>query len=532
MQVLANLQQGSREWIATRLQHLTGSEAPIMMGVSPHMSRDELLDYKVTQVEEEISMYLQRIYDQGHESEAKARPNAEEIIGQELYPVVGVLDVEGLKLLASFDGLTMCHDGGFEHKQWNAAKVAQMEADLCVLPEYYWQMEHQMLVAGLDQMLFMMSDGTKDNMFAVDYVSVPERRAQLIAGWKQFEEDLKTHQVKEYKPKPEGETPDQLPALSVQLIGQVRDTNLAVYKETALQFIKSISTELSTDEDFATAEKTIKFCDKAEKELDLVKSQALSQTADIADLFNTIDTLKESMRSKRLELNKLVKARKDAIRIEIVQDRRKKLQQHIDKLNSELEGVRLPEIVADFSSAIKGKKTVKSLEEAANDELAGAKMRATMVAQEYQENIDTLNDLVTDEHRFLFNDLQQIIHKSPDDFELIVTTRIKDYTAEQEAKREAERARIRAEEEAKAQAKVAQQQKAETVAIEEEAPVKPPAPEDNRPAPKKKLTAEDEIAAYLVQHFDLRHAQGHEVAAALLAGDVPHIQPTTEAKAA
>jgi hypothetical protein len=323
----------------------------------------------------------------------------------------------------------------------------------------------------------------------------------------------------------------------VQLIGQVRDTNLAIYKETALQFIESINTELTTDEDFATAEKVIKFCDKAEKELDLVKSQALSQTADIADLFNTIDTLKESMRTKRIELKKGVKARKDAIRIEIVQDRREKLQQHINKLNSELEGVHLPEIVADFSSAIKGKKTVKSLEEAANDELAGAKMRATMVAQEYQENIDTLNGLVKDEHRFLFNDLQQIIHKSPDDFELIVKTRIKDYEAEQEAKREADRARIRAEEEAKAQAKVQQEAKPD------EAPAASQSSAQSKASPAGMArttstptaaarTPEQDIINFLRTDLGFGDQAAQAVAGALIAGLVPHVQLTTEAKAA
>jgi predicted phage-related endonuclease len=45
-----------------------------------------------------------------------------------------------------------------------------------------------------------------------------------------------------------------------------------------------------------------------EKRLALVKSQALAQTASIDELFRTIDALKEEMRSKRLTLDKLVKA--------------------------------------------------------------------------------------------------------------------------------------------------------------------------------------------------------------------------------
>lgn len=534
---ILNLKQGSDQWLATRLSHFTASEAPIMMGDSPHMSRDELLTYKTTQVEEEISSFQQLIYDKGHALEGLSRPIAEEILGTELFPVTGSIELGGQPFLASFDGLDMLHTTGFEHKQWNSEKAEKMREIGEPLMEYVWQLEHQLMVSDAESILFVMSDGTRDNLIQFPYYPVPGRREQLLRGWKQFSDDLDGYEPKEYQPSPEGVSPDKLPSLSIQLVGEVKASNLAIYEKSAMQFIEAISTDLSTDEDFATAEKTIKFCDKAEKELELVKGQALSQTADISTLFNTVDTLKEAMRAKRLELNKLVEQRKKAIRVEIVKSRRAALQEHIDSLNGELAFVRLPEIPADFNAAIKGKKTIKSLEEAANDELARAKIDATEIAQRYQDNLDVLDELAGN-YNFLFNDLQAIVSKESDDFELLVTSRVAQHQAEEEARREAEAERIREEERAKLEA----EQKAKTMA--EEAPRVEP-PESPKPVPPTESTQEKELQVlasnelidlrlYLHTVHGLSEEQVYRLSDSIAAGEVPHVQfsPACNQKAA
>lgn len=433
---LLKLIQGSPEWLATRLSHFTASEAAIMMGDSPHMSRDELLTYKTTTVQEEVDSFTQRIYDKGHALEEMARPIVERIIGQDLYPVTGRLDVDGLPLLGSYDGLTMMQDLVFEHKQWNAEKAKVMSETNSVLLEYAWQLEQLLLVSDAKEAVFVMSDGAEDNFVLIRYESIVERRAKLIAGWKQFAKDLVGYEPKEYKPAAVGTVPDQLPSLSIQLMGEVKSSNLAIYEKTALQFIESISTDLATDEDFATAEKTIKFCDATEKELEVVKKQALSQTEDIATLFATVDTLKEAMRSKRLELNKLVKHQKEQIRQNIVVNARQSLMAHIEEINARLDGVVMPVITADFDSAIKGKRTIKSLEEAANDELARAKIQAADVEVRILRNLSLLNEKGA-EYKFLFRDLQTLVLKDEEDFAAAVTLRIADYEAEEKRKAEA-----------------------------------------------------------------------------------------------
>ena len=111
-----NLVQGSPEWHAHRSTHFNASDAPAMMGCSPYKTRTELLHELKTGIAPTVDAATQRRFDEGHRIEALARPLAEEIIGEVLYPVVGS---EG-ELSASFDGLTMDESIDFEHKSLNA----------------------------------------------------------------------------------------------------------------------------------------------------------------------------------------------------------------------------------------------------------------------------------------------------------------------------------------------------------------------------------------------------------------------------
>ena len=106
MKVL-NLQQGSPEWLAARAKHFTASEASAMLGLSKYTSRNELLRQKATGIAKDIDSNTQRLFDAGHEAEEAARPIAEAIVGDTLYPVTGTAEIDGLPLLASFDGLTL-----------------------------------------------------------------------------------------------------------------------------------------------------------------------------------------------------------------------------------------------------------------------------------------------------------------------------------------------------------------------------------------------------------------------------------------
>ncbi len=440
-----NVQQGTPEWLALRASHFTASEAPAMMGASKFQTRNDLLAMKKTGIVPDVTPQQQAAFDRGHATEEMARPLAEEDIGEELYPIVGTSG----NLLASMDGATMLGDVLFEHKLWNEKVATQIRAGE-LEPHYYWQLEQQLLVSGAERVLFVCSDGTRDKYVSMEYTPVPGRREELIAGWAQFEQDLGEFFPQEAKVEVIGAAPDQLPALRIDVTGMVTASNLDAFKSHALTVISNISTELKTDKDFADADETVKWCSDVENKLKAAKEHALSQTESIDVLFKAIDDITAETKRKRLELEKLVKARKDMIRSDIVMDAAKALQDHIDQINSTLgDRIRMPRAAADFAGAIKGKKSISSLREAADAELARAKIEASRIADGIRVNQASLNELAAD-HKFLFHDFQDLALKANDDLVALIKVRINEHEQQQ--------AELKRQEEEKAQQLAAQQQ--------------------------------------------------------------------------
>jgi len=458
-----NLTQGTSEWNAHRKNHCNASEASAMLNISPYMSRDELLEEKATGISKPIDKATQAIFDEGHRLEAQARPIAETIIGEDLFSPTMSKTVEGLSLSASFDGLTMFENLAWEHKTMNEKLRVNLAKD--IIPECYKpQLEQQLLVSGADKVLFMASND--DEEMHVWYESDELLRKRLIHGWKQFQDDLRSWKAQETVVEPIAKSVEQLPSLNVQITGGVTASNLATYEANALSFIQGINTDLQTDSDFADADAIVKFCGKTEKELKQVKQAALDQTEDIAALFKTIDHLSAEMRLKRLELDKLVKARKVAIKQEIVQEAKAAFVAHVETLNQRLPEI-APFVIAmdSLDAAVKNKRTIESLRNAVNAELANLKIASNEHADLCEGNIKALKEIAAD-YGFLFHDLKEIANKDRDDLLNLAKQRIAEHK-EAEAKRlEAERERIRKEEEAKAQAKVAAEQR--RIAMEEE----------------------------------------------------------------
>lgn len=507
-----NLIQGTSEWAEHRRSHYNASDASAMLGLSTYKSRNDLLAEKATGLVKEVPENVQRIFDEGHRFEAEARPIAELIIGDELYSPILSIEINELKLSASFDGLTLLEDLAWEHKTLNA-KLEKSLSKGEIPEEYKPQLEQQLLVSGAKKCLFMASKGTEESMLYVWYKSDPTMRQALIDGWKQFEKDLANFEVKEAAPKVQAEYIPSLPALRVQINGAVTESNLSAYRETALAFISNINTDLVTDQDFANAENTIKFCKNAEKELAQVKRNALAQTASIDDLFRTVDDLSEAMRQKRLEIDKLVKQRKDFIRLTIMTDVKQRLQNLWEELVMDCSKQVVPEfcpVNIDVMEAMKGKKTLDSLQNAAESELARASIEAEKLAERFETNL-ALFDEEAPHCQSLFRDLNDLIYKEPEDFKAVVLLRVAEYEAEQERRKQAEEERIRNEERAKLQAEQTKQEVVTAPAQEQPKPVKKLSPlmlEIGSWAKAKGLSKHDleELKAILLNH-------GYEIAA-------------------
>lgn len=451
--ITLNLIQGSEEWKATRLNNFGASEAPAMMNESKYMGRNELLKMKFTGESKPVSSHQQKIFDKGHATEEMARPIVEKLIGDELYPVTGVL--ESSKILASFDGLTMLEDIAFEHKLYNKTLAENVKNNI-LEPHYYWQLEQQLLVSGAEKVIFVTSDGTEENFESMWYESMPERRKALILGWEQFEKDLADYQPEAEKEVIIANEQESFPVIKCSVEGSLVVSNLGEY----IPVIKQLADEqmrlvLETDQDFADKE-------AFNKNVKAGRATLKTQATDIEKQFESLaefngfvsqaDTILQKLQSHG---EKQVKQAKEAKKSSIVNSAYKAFNEHLAKLSETINKVQITQVVVDFEAVMKGKRSFEKMEEAVNSSLANAKIEANEISQVIRKNLDSLSELAKD-HRFLFSDHAMLLLKDNDDLINLIKARINEHEkAEAERKRlekeEIERqAKVKAEREAKA----------------------------------------------------------------------------------
>jgi predicted phage-related endonuclease len=447
------LTQGSDDWKANRHLQRNASEASMIMGVHSNVKRDELIHMKATATEQEFSDWFQKnVLDHGHKVEALARPFIEDEIDEDLFPMVGCTDDEYLH--SSFDGLNFDQTIVWECKQWNKEKAASVNDQK--VPECdYWQVIQELEVSGAGLAIYTVSDGTKENTISVRLPCPYKDIKKLYAAWKQFDEDLEIYKTKlangEIKQtvQAQAEVLLDLPAITYEMNGLALTSNFDKFKVQARELIKKSREPLVTDDDFATAESLVKVFKSAEDKLSGLSEQVIGEVSDIDAFIKELKQVSEGMRQARLATEKLVTAEKQNRRQEIINKAQHDLNNHIQAQQAKLDGYALPSCNADFAGAMKGKKTIESLQSAANDCLANAKIAISQQADEGAANLKAFNELAVD-HKFLFADLQQNLFKPADDFTAMIKSRIADHKEAEEKRLEAERERIRQEEADKA----------------------------------------------------------------------------------
>ena len=188
--------QGSPEWLKLRATAFCASEAPAMMGVSPYMTRSQLLDMKKSGNPPPVSEHQQRLFDRGHATEESARVITETQISDELYAITAssTITINGIYLLASLDGITNDGKTIFEHKLWNGQLAASV-ASGTVPDSHKWQLVQQLIVTGAEKVIFVVSDGTEENRVQCDFYLNDDDKTALIDGWKLFDTDLQSHVI-------------------------------------------------------------------------------------------------------------------------------------------------------------------------------------------------------------------------------------------------------------------------------------------------------------------------------------------------
>lgn len=458
-----DLIQGSPEWHTFRLEHDGASEAAVMLGISKKATRTELLNAKKTGVGKEFSDWVQEhVLDYGHEVEARARPIVEQIIGETLYPVTYSYG----RLSASCDGLTDDNRIAMEHKQWSeelAAAVRRGE-----LPnEHQPQCQQVIDVTGAEKLIFVVSDGTLEKMVWMWVYPDPQWVERINAGWALFHEDLAKHEFVEAIPAAVARPTLDLPAVSIEASGALSIRhNLRAFGEKLNSFIAALPARPETDQEFADCKAALGKLKTAEEALDSEESRALSQLSDIEDMRREKKLLFDLSRTTRLALEKLVTAREAAIKVEVMQEGKEALAEHIAALNARIGKPYMPAIAADWSAAIKNKRNVSSTREAVQNLLVAKKLESSSIADAIQINLNSLRELAG-AHAFLFADTASLVLKANDDLTAVIKSRIAEHEAAEAKRLEDERAKIRAEEEARATAKAKADQ--DRIAAEERA---------------------------------------------------------------
>ena len=142
---------------------------------------------------------------------------------------------------------------------------------------------------------------------------------------------------------------------------------------------------------------------------------------------------------------------------------RKAFSDYVAELQREIHGLRMDIVPPDFAGAIKGLKTLNSMQDRLDTALANGKVAADQQAFDMRMKLVWV-DANAAEYRALQSDLQQLAAKPFDDFKLAITARIDTHKKAEAERMEAERARIRQEEEAKARAETEAKLRAEQLA--------------------------------------------------------------------
>jgi predicted phage-related endonuclease len=442
-----HVQHGSPEWQELRSMNTwNASEAPIIMGDHPKQSRNELMHAKATMTPKEFERYVQDVvFERGHDTEDRARKILSDRIHDELFRVTVTHQIDDFVLLASLDGavipdLTI----GFEHKQWSMELVAYLEEHNEPPPFIYWQLEHQLAtVPSMEKILFVVSDGTEKNMVVFEYRAVPGRRARLIAGWKQWREDLKNYVPVFKEAKKVGIKPADLPVPTLEVSGELATQgNIDEFNTLFRQMVESINTDLKTDQDFADADAAVKYLKDLRGRLELSKKMALGKAVPLEEAFKIIDDLDALAQVTAKNLAEQIKARKDNRKQEIANDAIRQVKDANDAAVTEFNPYSITwskvcPIVFDPYAHMKNLKSFDSMAAKVNAAMTKVKLDIGEARDKVRGNLKLLQESWKG-LEFLFRDINDLVVLEPNILKMMIKQRIDEHNAqlrEQETER-------------------------------------------------------------------------------------------------
>lgn len=464
---------GTPAWHARRARCFNAGDASAMLGCHPSgYTRSQLLQDLHSGIEREFSDFVQeRVIAPGHRVEALWRPIAEEILGEDLQVLAGTLDV-GLSrpLGASLDGITFMEDTLGECKSANEALRAALphtgrdsheRNDARQLPKgYRVQLEQQQLVTGATRTLFSACRFNADGSVAEErhcwYTSDPALRAEILAGWRQFDADLAAYVPTEIKERPAAEVKLALPALVIHAKGEITTSNMKEYGEALAKRLSEVrAIALVTDQDFSNAKESAKLLRENIQQAKLAKEQMLAQTVTVGEAARMIDTWCEDMRLTALKLEQDVEREDRLKKAAMIANAKGDYEAHVEALKADTGGPWIVLQVPDWAGAIKGKRNFASMQDALDTALANGKIAADESARKIRAALSALaEESKGSEH--LFPDRLAFISKPVEDVRSLARARITEHRAAEERRAaelaERERERIREQERAEEEA--------------------------------------------------------------------------------
>lgn len=181
------MEQQTAEWHEYRRNGLGSSDAPVVMGVSPYMSRRELWLEKRGLFEPKRSEFVMRL---GQEFEPKARARFELDTALEVEPEVVEHESENW-LRASLDACSF-KDKIFAEIKYMGRKNFDLVRSGQILPYHFPQLQHQFLVTGFEIGYYVVYTLSNDKKDIEDYFSLkifPDNEyinSQLVPNLRKF----------------------------------------------------------------------------------------------------------------------------------------------------------------------------------------------------------------------------------------------------------------------------------------------------------------------------------------------------------
>lgn len=168
--MMLNLEQGSQEWLDFRSNHITATDASIILGTNPYCTREELMQRKLGLLPE---VKMNAAMRRGSAMEPAARVAASDYLHMTFTPVVLQSDSHPWAM-ASLDGIS---PEGVVIEIKCPGKKNHEAAKRGAIPEYYYpQLHHQMWVAEANSVWYWSWDGSAG-------VAIQVERCQEYIDW-------------------------------------------------------------------------------------------------------------------------------------------------------------------------------------------------------------------------------------------------------------------------------------------------------------------------------------------------------------